>query len=121
MRGVVSNADSATYSSAAMSFSKRLTLSLASLLLFAACSTDSSSEDSPALRCESGIARSGDICQVNFFCDGGDGPAAYCSSDGACSCGAAVDNPKEVTIAGICEMGREEASRAVNEACDFGL
>jgi hypothetical protein len=104
-----------------MPLSRRLTLGAASLVFVVACSTDSSSEDSSPLRCESGIARSGDICQVNFFCDGGDGPAAYCSDDGACSCGAAVENPKEVTIAGICDMDREEASRAVNKACDFGL
>jgi hypothetical protein len=94
---------------------------LVSLAIAGSCATDEESNDSAPLGCDVSTAQSGDTCQVNFFCDGAEGPAAYCSSDGACSCGPAVENPKQVMISGICDMGWEEAGRVVNERCDFGL
>jgi hypothetical protein len=94
-----------------------------SLLFAVACSSDSNSEsdDPPERSCEVSTAQSGDLCQVNFFCDGEEGPAAYCSDDGACACGPAVENPKEVTIVGICAMDYLDAAHAVNARCGFGL
>ena len=89
--------------------------------LFAACSSEPDDDGPRPLSCDVSMAKQDGICQVNFFCNGSEGPAAYCSDDGECDCGPVVENPKHVVIPGICAKNREEAARAVNSACDFGL
>jgi hypothetical protein len=88
-----------------------------------ACSSDSSSEEgasSPTFKCQTSTAKSGSLCQVNFNCESGDSPAAYCDDTGSCSCGAAASNPKKFTSPGICEKSRDEMATIANKECGFG-
>ncbi|MEO6418975.1 MAG: hypothetical protein ABIP39_06185 [Polyangiaceae bacterium] len=71
-------------------------------------------------KCPTSSSKSGDLCQVNFNCQSGDSPAAYCSSDGSCACGAAASNPKKFTSAGICGKTLEEMATIANDECGFG-
>lgn len=102
----------------------RFGLSLFFALALAACGDDDDDEAGDGsiagFECSPSTAKSGDLCQVNFNCPAGDGPAAYCTTDGSCDCGPAVENPKKVTVVGICEKELNDAARAVNEACGFG-
>jgi hypothetical protein len=83
---------------------------------------DDGPNDDPTagFECPPSTAKSGDLCQVNFNCPAGEGPAAYCTTDGSCDCGPAAENPKKVTLVGICEKELNDAARAVTEACGFG-
>lgn len=96
-----------------------LALTLSALV---ACSSSDSSDSSPkGFKCQVSSANSGGLCQVNFFCDGGDGPAAYCDSTGKCACGPAAQNPKEFTSAGICDLEMNERATVANRECGFGM
>ena len=103
-----------------------VTLLSTSLTTLAACSSDSSESNGSSSRstfkCQVSAAESGGLCQVNFFCDGGDGPAAYCiADDGSCSCGPAASDPKKFTSAGICQASMDERAEIANRECGFGM
>lgn len=90
--------------------------------------SDDSSEKSKDFKCQWSTSASGDLCQVNFFCDDqkdengfADGPSAYCSSDGECKCGPASEKPESFTHEGVCDLEGEELAALVNDKCGFGM
>lgn len=87
-----------------------------------ACSSNASDSDTKPLKCQLSASESGDLCQVNFFCDEGEGDdaAAYCTSDGKCDCGRKEDDPKSFTHEGICDLDMRERAAVANEECGFG-
>lgn len=99
-----------------------------SVLACGSKSDSSSSEKSRDFKCQYSTSASGDLCQVNFFCDDqtdengfADGPSAYCSSDGECKCGPASENPKSFTHEGVCDLESEELAALANDKCGFGM
>ncbi|MBL9014166.1 MAG: hypothetical protein JNL83_08315 [Myxococcales bacterium] len=83
------------------------------------CAGDGASCDLPPMWSS---ARSGGLCQVNFFTN----PeyAAYCGgSAGAwdCACGPAASNPKQFTSTDFCDLEPEERACQAIEACGFPL
>jgi hypothetical protein len=86
-----------------------------------ACSSSSDTASTKTFKCQVSAANSGDLCQVNFNCESGDSPAAYCSKDGSCDCGPKSSNPKSFTHAGICDLEMNERASVVNDACGFGM
>jgi hypothetical protein len=67
-------------------------------------------------------ARSGDLCQVNFFTD----PeyAVYCGGTAGnwdCACGPAADNPPEFNSEDFCDLEPEERACQAIARCGFPL
>lgn len=67
-------------------------------------------------------ARSGDLCQVNFFTE----PeyAVYCggaTGSWDCACGPIAENPLEFTSEDFCDLEPEERACQAIERCGFPL
>ncbi|HUQ03790.1 MAG TPA: hypothetical protein VM261_14935 [Kofleriaceae bacterium] len=99
----------------------RLLVPCAALLALAvsACGGDGGSCDLPE---QWSSARSGDLCQVNFFTT--PEHAVYCGgSTGAwnCACGPIADNPLEFTSEDFCDLEPEGRACQAIARCGFPL
>lgn len=81
-----------------------------------------------SLSCTFSTAKSGGLCQVNFFCPDGGEPAVYCGeeSDGGtdCACGPASASPPHFNAPGFCTdvvSNADTRAREANTKCNFGL
>jgi hypothetical protein len=81
-----------------------------------------------ALSCNTSSAKSGTLCQVNYYCPDGGEPAVYCGqqNDGGydCACGPAAQSPMHFTSPDFCsDIPANTAARAqeANTKCGFGL
>jgi hypothetical protein len=68
------------------------------------------------------VARSGDLCQVNFFTQ--PEHAVYCGRSAGnwnCACGPAAENPMEFTSTDFCDLDAEARACQTIERCGFPL
>lgn len=83
------------------------------------CGGDGGSCDLPT---QWSSARSGDLCQVNFFTD--PDYAVYCGGTAGnwdCACGPIAENPTEFVSEDFCDLEPEERACQAIERCGFPL
>ncbi len=98
----------------------RVLLTCAALLgLVSGCGGGGGSCDLPT---QWSSARSGDLCQVNFFTS--PEHAVYCggaTGNWACACGPLAENPAEFTSEDFCDLDAEARACQAIERCGFPL
>jgi hypothetical protein len=81
-----------------------------------------------ALSCNVSSAKSGSLCQVNYYCPDGGEPAVYCGqqNDGGydCACGPASQSPMHFASPDFCSdipANTDARAREANTKCGFNL